>query len=99
LIGSLYTQSTYSILKSTLHLDVIFKHAKQEGFDFVAIADDSNLHSLYKRLILSKQYNIPTIVGFLYTFYIENYAIDLLMYAKDDRTLENLMRLNSKLQV
>ncbi|HHX76682.1 MAG TPA: DNA polymerase III subunit alpha [Acholeplasmataceae bacterium] len=99
MIGSLYTQSTYSILKSTLHLDVIFKHAKQEGFDFVAIVDDSNLHSLYKRLILSKQYNIPTIVGFLYTFYIENYAIDLLMYAKDDRTLENLIRLNSKLQV
>jgi len=94
-IGSLYTQSTYSILRSTLHLEDIFKHAKTEGFDFVAITDDNNLHALYKTLVLSNKYQIKSIIGFQKTFEIEGYPVDLLIYAKDDVMLESLIELAS----
>ena len=96
MIGSLYTQSAYSILKSTLHLETIFEHAKNQGFDFVAIADDNNLHGLYKSLKLSKKYQIPVILGFLKTFKIDGVAFELLIYSKDDQSLETLIKLNSK---
>jgi len=94
-IGSLYTQSTYSILKSTLHLDDIFKHAKSEGFDFIAITDDNNLHALYKILLLSKKHQIQSIIGLQKTFNIEGNPIDLLIYAKDDLMLQSLIELAS----
>lgn len=95
MVGSLYTQSTYSILKSTLHLDAIFKHAKTEGFDFIAITDDNNLHALYKILLLSKKYQMKSIIGFQKTFNIDGSNIDLLIYAKDDLALQSLIELAS----
>ena len=95
LIGSLYTQSSYSILKSTLHLETIFKHAKHENLDFVAITDDNNLHALYKSLVLSKKYEIPLILGFQKTFKVLGYDLDLLIYAHNDEALKSLIELNS----
>lgn len=95
MIGSLYTQSSYSILKSTLHLETIFKHAKQENLDFVAITDDNNLHGLYKALVLSKKYQIPLILGFQKTFKVLGYDLDLLIYAQNDEALKSLIELNS----
>ena len=95
MVGSLYIQSEYSMKNSTLKLERLFQLAKESGWDFVGIADDANLHALYKALKLSENYQIPVIIGMRLSLKVEESLVDFLCYAKDSTELKHLIYLSS----
>ena len=97
MFGVLYIQSEYSMLNSTLKLEALFNLAKAHGYDAIPLADDTNLHSLYKFLKLAKNETVKPIVGVKISTVIKNDSIDLLAYATNDLMLEKLIELSTKL--
>ena len=92
MIGTLYTKTKYSMLNSTLDLEVLFRAHKERGYDFIALAD-TNLHALYKFLVLSKKYEITPIIGLELTINFRDLNLNVLVYARNDNELKELTKL------
>lgn len=97
MIGTFYVQSAYSMLRSTLSLERIFKHAQTGNYDFIAIAD-TKLHGLYQILEFSKTYDIQTVVGLEVEVELGLEVIKLLVFAKGNLGLKNLINLSTYIE-
>lgn len=94
MIGSLYNQSAYSMLKSMIPIEDLVRLTKEKGYSFLALTDD-NLHGMIRFFSLCKLENIKPILG-LKIFVIDNdIKQEYLVYVKTQKGYENLLYLNN----
>lgn len=99
MIGALYLQTAYSMLNSTLQLEAIFSAAKSKKLEFVALSDEKNLHGLYKFLKLAKLHDVKPVIGIKASLKHLEHVIDVLLYARNDDALKQLIAFSSKVSV
>ncbi len=99
MIGSIYLQSSYSLLQSTLSLDELFVAAKKASYDAVFLADDTHLYGLFQFLKKAKTYQIKPIIGLKINLNFDETPIELLVYARNDEDLKRLIKLSSVLSL
>lgn len=95
MVGSLYLQSVYSILNSTLTLERIFELAKMNKHDFVCLVDNK-LHGLYKATKLANKYQTKLIIGLEVS--LPTLKLKVILIAKTDEGLNNLIRLTTMIE-
>ncbi|MFA7376704.1 MAG: PHP domain-containing protein, partial [Acholeplasmataceae bacterium] len=94
--GTLFIQSEYSLLESTLRLDDLFLNAKNHGYDFLALSDTNNLYAAYKFFRYAKKYpDIKPIIGLRLEIYHLDVKSSLLFYAKNQKGYQSLLILSS----
>lgn len=94
--GTLFIQSEYSLLESTLRLDDLFLNAKNHGYDFLALSDTNNLYAAYKFFHYAKKYpDIKPIIGLRLEIYHLDVKSSLLFYAKNQKGYQSLLILSS----
>lgn len=94
--GTLFIQSEYSLLESTLRLDDLFLNAKNHGYDFLALSDTNNLYAAYKFFRYAKKYpDIKPIIGLRLEIYHLEVKSSLLFYAKNQKGYQSLLILSS----
>lgn len=98
--GTLFIQSEYSLLESTLRLNELFSNAKKASYDFLALSDTNNLYAAYKFFQYAKDYKgIKPIIGLHLHVYHLDMKTSLLFYAKNKKGYEQLMILSSMIQL
>ncbi|VEU80541.1 DNA polymerase III subunit alpha [Haploplasma axanthum] len=90
--GVLYLQSSYSMLKSMIHLEELVLNCKNNGYKFVALSDE-HLHGTYELFKLAKEHKIKPILGIKITVLEPNETV-FLVYVKNDFGYENLLALS-----
>src|SRR5690606_31687240 len=99
MISSIYLQSSYSLLQSTLSLDELFVAAKKASYDAIFLTDDVHLYGLYQFLKKAKTYQIKPIVGLKINLTFYETSLELLVYARNDLDLQKLIKLSSVLSL
>lgn len=92
--GILYLQSEYNFLENLIKLEDLVKHAKNGGYDFVALTD-TNMHGYYQLSKLSKKYNIKPVYGLKVMTYINLYETGFLIYIKSEIGYKNLLKISN----
>ena len=62
MFGTLYLQSSYSMLKNTIPLPVLVEKAKLGGYDFIALSDEQ-LHGMLHLFKHAEKHHIKPILG------------------------------------
>ena len=93
MFGVLYLQSAYNLLKNTIPMDTLMKHAKAGSYDFVALTDE-NLYGLISFFKHAKAYHLKPILGLKVNVSFEFGDTGFLIYVKNQRGYQNLLRLN-----
>ncbi|AGL90249.1 DNA polymerase III subunit alpha [Candidatus Phytoplasma australiense] len=91
--GVFYLQSYYSLLDSLLPLEKLVLKAKENDYEFVALSDDYNLYGMPTFLQLCQKHDIKPILGLKINFLWKNQTGELLVYAKNDQGIKNLIQL------
>ncbi|MBT1576938.1 DNA polymerase III subunit alpha ['Elaeagnus angustifolia' witches'-broom phytoplasma] len=92
--GVFYLQSFYSLLQSLNSLETLVQKAKENDYDFVALSDD-NLYGMPTFLKLCHNYQIKPILGLKINFLHNNQLATLLIYAKNDQGIKNLIQIST----
>ncbi len=92
--GVFYLQSFYSLLQSLNSLETLVQKAKENSYDFVALSDD-NLYGMPTFLKLCHNYKIKPILGLKINFLHYNQLATLLIYAKNDQGIKNLIQIST----
>ncbi|WP_341833689.1 DNA polymerase III subunit alpha [Candidatus Phytoplasma asteris] len=87
-------QSFYSLLQSLNSLETLVQKAKENNYDFVALSDD-NLYGMPTFLKLCHKYQIKPILGLKINFFHNNQLATLLIYAKNDQGIKNLIQIST----
>ncbi|MFU8793611.1 MAG: DNA polymerase III subunit alpha [Acholeplasmataceae bacterium] len=90
--GVLYLQSAYSMLKNTIPLDRLVTHAKDKGYDFVALTDD-NLHGLLQFHEMTRKHHIKPVYGIHVKTNDPLEQTGFLIYVKDHKGYQNLLKI------
>ena len=98
MIGAFYIQSSYSLLKSAIKLEDLIQKAKENQFTYLSISDDKNLYGMYRFLKLTQKANIKPVIGMYVEFHYDLFLGSLLVYAKNDEGLKNLIALSTFIQ-
>lgn len=98
MIGAFYIQSSYSLLKSSIKIDELIKKAKKNNYTYLPLSDEKNLYGMYRFFKLAKKEGISPIIGMHFTFHYQIYQTSLLVYAKNDLGIKNLISLSTHLQ-
>ncbi|CAP18284.1 DNA polymerase III, alpha subunit [Candidatus Phytoplasma mali] len=101
--GYFYCQSYYNLLKSLNSLEDIVKTAIKNNYDFVSLSDDENLYGMIEFLELCYKYKIKPVIGIKIKlnlnkkneFSKNNKKIEILVYAKNDIGINNLIKLSN----
>src|SRR5690554_3800971 len=93
MIGVLYIQSSYSMLKNTIPLPVLVEKAKQSGYDFLALSDEQ-LHGMIHFFSLATKHQIKPILGIRVIVKYQETSSDFLIYVKDQKGYENLLNIS-----
>ncbi|MFA5470437.1 MAG: DNA polymerase III subunit alpha [Acholeplasmataceae bacterium] len=93
MIGVLYIQSSYSMLKNTIPLPVLVEKAKQGGYDFLALSDEQ-LHGMIHFFNLATKHQIKPILGIQVIVKYQETSSDFLIYVKDQKGYENLLNIS-----
>ncbi|CCV64766.1 DNA polymerase III alpha subunit [Alteracholeplasma palmae J233] len=97
-MSTFHIQTEYSLLNSSLKLEELFSKAKENNYDFLTMADNQNLYGMYRFYQLSKKYDIKPIIGLKVYFHYNLSETNLLVYAKNDKGIKNLIKLSTLLQ-
>ena len=96
MIGFLYGQTEYNMLKSTMRLEQYVSKASSYGYKALSITDH-NMYGHYKFYNLCKKYNIKPIIGLEINIKAINGDTDkMIAYALNNAGYENLLDLSSK---
>jgi len=88
----LYLQSSYSMLKSMIHLEELVRAAVDNNYEFIALSDEQ-LYGAYDLFLLAKEYNIKPILGLKIDVTSPD-ETSFLVYAKNDIGYQNLLSLS-----
>lgn len=92
MFGVLHLKSAYSMLKSTIPMDVLIEKAKASGYDFVAVSDDE-LHGMLHLFNHAKKQNIKPILGIHLKIAYAFGDSGFLVYVKNQEGYENLLQI------
>ncbi len=93
MFGTLYLQSSYSMLKNTIPLPLLVEKAKQGGYDFIALSDEQ-LHGMLHLFKQAKKHNIKPILGLKVNIEHELGQSGFLLYVKNKKGYENLLQIS-----
>ncbi|WP_334330909.1 DNA polymerase III subunit alpha [Candidatus Phytoplasma prunorum] len=101
--GYFYCQSYYNLLKSLISIEDIVKTAIKNQYDFVSLSDNENLYGMIEFLELCYKYKIKPVIGIKIKlnlnkkneFAKNNKKIGILVYAKNDIGINNLIKLSN----
>lgn len=93
----LMVRSAYTLLQSTLRIDVIAKTAKELGYDSVALCDVNVLHGAMAFRHACARYGIKAIYGMEVECMLEkeNENADFVVLAQNDEGFQQLLRLST----
>ncbi|MBS2126426.1 DNA polymerase III subunit alpha ['Fragaria x ananassa' phyllody phytoplasma] len=93
--GVFYLQSFYSLLQSLNSLEKLVLQAKENDYDFIALSDENNLYGMLTFLKLCQKHQIKPILGIKINFTWNNQVGELLVYAKNETGIKNLIQLST----
>lgn len=91
--GTLYLQSSYSMLKNTIPLPVLVEKAKQGGYDFIALSDEQ-LHGMLHLFKHAEKQNIKPVLGIKINVQHELGDTGFLVYVKNLSGYQNLLKIS-----
>ncbi|XMB85711.1 DNA polymerase III subunit alpha [Mycoplasmatota bacterium WC44] len=94
MLVNLYTETSYSLLKSTIRIDELVDRAKELGYKSLAITDN-NLYGAFKFYVKCKEALIKPIIGL--NVKISNTLF--LLYAKNRNGYLNLLKISSHIEI
>jgi len=92
MFGVLHLKSAYSMLKSTIPMDVLIEKAKQNGYDFVAVSDQA-LHGMLHLFHYAKKHNIKPVLGLHIKVAYDFLDSGFLVFVKNQQGYENLLKI------
>ncbi|MEF3692921.1 MAG: DNA polymerase III subunit alpha [Acholeplasmataceae bacterium] len=92
MFGILNLQSSYSLLKSTIPMEQLIYHAKQNEYDFVACTDDQ-LYGLMSLFKYAKMYDIKPVLGLKLPIQEELSSTHFFIYVMNEKGYQNLLKL------
>lgn len=92
MFGVLHLKSAYSMLKSTIPMDVLVEQAKASGYDFVAVSDDE-LHGMLHLFEHAKKHHIKPILGIHIKVQYAFGDSGFLVYVRDQEGYRNLLQI------
>ncbi len=93
MVGALYIQSSYSMLKNSIPLPVLVQLAKKGGYDFLALSDEQ-LHGMMHFFNLTEKHHIKPIIGIHVTVLYDTVETDFLVYVKNEEGYQNLLKIS-----
>jgi DNA polymerase III subunit alpha len=91
--GTLYLQSSYSMLKNTIPLPILIEKAKKGNYDFIALSDEQ-LHGMLHLFRLAQKHQIKPILGLKASIDHPLGQTGFLIYVKDRAGYQNLLKIS-----
>lgn len=91
--GTLYLQSSYSMLKNTIPLPVLIEKAKQGNYDFIALSDEQ-LHGMLHLFKHAQKHHIKPILGLKINVDYPLGKTGFLVYVKNNSGYQNLLNIS-----
>ncbi|BCR35497.1 DNA polymerase III subunit alpha [Mariniplasma anaerobium] len=91
--GTLYLQSSYSMLKNTIPLPVLIENAKKGNYDFIALSDEQ-LHGMLHLFKHAEKHHIKPILGLKVSV---NYTLGqtgFLVFVKNNVGYQNILKIS-----
>ena len=92
MFGVLYLQSAYQMLKNSIPLETLIKKVKTGGYDFIALSDE-NLHGMYQLFKEAPKHQLKPVLGLKVTVQLDLVESGFLIYVKNNKGYENLLKL------
>ncbi len=93
MIGTLYIQSSYSMLKNAIPLPVLVEKAISGGYDFLALSDEQ-LHGMIHFFNLTDKHQLKPIIGLHIDVSFQQEESDFLIYVKNQIGYQNLLKIS-----
>jgi len=93
MIGVLGIQSSYSMLKNTIPMDVLVKEAKDRGYDFLALSDEQ-LHGMLHFYRTTEKHHIKPVLGLVVEVAYQLGRTSFYIYVKDQIGYQNLLKIS-----
>ena len=92
MFGTLFLQSAYSMLKNTIPLKDLVAHAKQRGYDVIALSD-TELHGSVELFRECKKHQIQPVLGLMIKVSHELTDTSFFAYVKSEEGYQNLLKI------
>ncbi|MCF7932217.1 MAG: DNA polymerase III subunit alpha, partial [Acholeplasmataceae bacterium] len=92
MFGVFGLQSAFSMLKNTIPIETLVTSAKQGGYDFVALSDES-LHGTLKLFKTCNAQGLKPVLGWRVTVTIDLVETSFLLLVKNSKGYQNLLQL------
>ena len=95
--SSLFNQTCYNLLESTLSPKKLVATAREKGYDSLAICDSQVLFAVPEFVNECQKQGLKAIIGLNINLEFEKATLGFCLYAKNDRAYQSLMRFSSLL--
>lgn len=90
MFGILHLQSSYSMLKNTIPIDILLDKVKQGGYDFIALSD-VNMHAMVSMFKGAEKRGIKPVLGLKINVFFNLTKTGFLVYVKNEVGYQNIL--------
>ncbi|MDV2581209.1 DNA polymerase III subunit alpha [Alkalibacillus haloalkaliphilus] len=97
----LQVHSSYTLMKSAIHIEKLVKRASELGFEAIALTDEEVLHGSYQFIKVCQRYNVKPITGMTCHVYLpdEQRPTKFILLAKDEVGYQSLVQLSNAIHI